>query len=127
MAQTATSAVLIRTHEGDDCDGYTPHEGWEDYDAALQRSYSEQPEDVPGLLDAEDGYALFARDSEFGQRALAAGAPSGVAVEGDAQFAGEADPVAYRADDLREAGANPDLYDLGSVTYFLAWTFFASK
>ena len=122
MAQTATSSVMIRTHDGDD-----PREGWEDYDEALQRSYSGQPEDVPGLMDAEDGYALFTRDSEFGRRALADGAPSGVAVEGDAQFAGEADPVAYRADYLREAGANPDLYDLVSATYFLAWTFFASK
>ena len=127
MAKTATPAVMIRTHDGDDCNGYTPREGWEEFDAALQLSYSEQPEDVPGLLDAEDGYALFTRGSEFGQRALVDSGTPGVAVEGDAQFDSADDAEACRADYLLEAGANPDLFDLSEPTYFIGWTFVASK
>ena len=123
----ATTAVVVQTHRGDDCRGYQPSRGWEDFDEGLQRLNSEAPEDVPGLLDFEDGFAVFEATSSFGQRALAEGGTSGVAIEGDAVFLVADDPAAARAACLAAAGVDPAAYDIDEPVWFYAWTFFARR
>jgi len=130
MRRETVNAVMIKTHRGDDCRGYYPCDDWEDFDEALQRLPGEPPAaDVPGLLDFEDGYAVFEASSQFGQRALRTGGCRGIAIEGDLQFYDEDDKVAeeYRAKYLRKAGANPELYDLSEAIYFYEYTFFREK
>ena len=111
---TATPAWKITTHSRHDapgsCTTFVELPDFEGIDDALASG-----EDFPGLLDWEAGVGLFSRSG----RTPHLGTVLGIAVEGDHQNDGE--------DALREAGANPDLYDLSSADYFLAWTFFAAK
>jgi len=121
LAPRAIPAVRVQTSRG-----MHPLPGWENFhDTLMARPWG--TEDMSGCLDVDDDwYAVVERSSALGAQASAKGT-HGVAVEGDALFENESDPLPYREDYLREAGANPELYDLSAPVAIRCFTFFPTR
>jgi len=126
MRKETKPVIMAETHKRDKPRIGTPLSGWEDFDKELRASIN--GEDVEGLVDFDEGYALFELNNKYAKRTQERGeANIGIAILGNAIFAYEENPEVFRREYLRSAGVNPELYDLSSALYLVNWTFFRRK